>query len=112
MTRSQLIDKEADGAHGFPYALEKPARSAMHEQHRTAAEAQAWRRDDPLFAQWARGFGVSRHDDTTQLRVRRLVTDLLGHLRHVVREPRHLGTHARDLGPGARRRGGRLAQRG
>ncbi|MDO8777214.1 MAG: xylulose 5-phosphate 3-epimerase [Burkholderiaceae bacterium] len=51
----------------------------MHEQHRVANDAQAWRRDDPLFAQWARGFGVIRHDDETQLRVRRLVTDLLGH---------------------------------
>jgi phosphoketolase len=79
MTRSQLIDKQADGAHGFPYALDKPERSAMHEQHRTTAEAQAWRRDDPQFAQWARGFGVIQHDDATQLRVRRLVTDLLGH---------------------------------
>ncbi|MCW5660037.1 MAG: xylulose 5-phosphate 3-epimerase [Burkholderiaceae bacterium] len=44
-----------------------------------AAEAQVWRRDDALFAQWAQGFGVIQHDDTTQSRVRRLVTDLLGH---------------------------------
>lgn len=73
-----VFDGPADGAHHFPYAHEVPSPSALHEQHRVAAEAQAWRRDDPLFAQWALGYGVIQHDDESQLRARRLVTDLLG----------------------------------
>ena len=68
-----------DGTDRFPYASAERTPSFTHEQHRIAAEARAWRHDDPLFAQWARGFGVVQHDDETQLRVRRLVTDLLGH---------------------------------
>lgn len=74
-----VLDGLPDGAHQFPYAHEAASPSEMHERHRAATEAQAWRRDDPLFAQWARGYGVIQHDDETQLRVRRLVTDLLGH---------------------------------
>ncbi|MDP1692166.1 MAG: xylulose 5-phosphate 3-epimerase [Burkholderiaceae bacterium] len=74
-----VLDGIPDGAHRFPYAHEAASPSALHEQHRVAAEAQAWRRDDPLFAQWARGYGVIQHDNESQLRVRRLVSDLLGH---------------------------------
>lgn len=69
----------SDSCEGFPYALDEQAPPPTHEQHRDAAEAAAWRRDDALFAQWAEGLGVIHHDDKTQLRVRKLVSDLVGH---------------------------------
>lgn len=61
MTRSQVIDRQADGAHGFPYPLDKPARPATHEQHRIAAESQAWRRARHLRLN---GFGSMLNDGT------------------------------------------------
>ncbi len=73
----------ADGADRFPYDAAEPRAPSTHEEHRIAAEARAWRDDDPLFARWADGVGLIRHDDQTQLRVRHLVTDLLGHHRTV-----------------------------
>ena len=73
--------RAADGADRFPYGTGEPRAPLTHEQHRIAAEARAWRHDDPVFAKWADGLGVVQHDDETQLRVRRLVTDLAGHNR-------------------------------
>lgn len=68
----------ADHANRFPYAADSRPAASAHERHRVAAEAHAWRVSDPLFAHWARGYGVILHDDETQLRMRRLVSDLLG----------------------------------
>jgi phosphoketolase len=76
----QVVDAApAEAADRFPYAAQERRPPSTHEQHRLAAEAGAWRRDDPAFAEWAQGLGVIKHDDETQLRVRRLVGDLAGH---------------------------------
>lgn len=75
----QPFHPAGDGADRFPYATGERRVPFTHEQHRIAAEAQAWRQDDPLFAHWAAGMGVVQHEDQTQLGVRRLVTDLSGH---------------------------------
>jgi len=76
-THSDQHENPADGAHGFPYSDEKSSSTALHEQHRAAADARAWRAADGLFAHWAQGYGLVQHDDRTQVRVRRLVSDLL-----------------------------------
>lgn len=76
-TQPDLHEIPADGAHGFPYTDEKSSSTALHEQHRAAADARAWRATDALFAHWAKGYGLVQHDDRTQVRVRRLVSDLL-----------------------------------
>ena len=67
-----------EGADRFPYALDNPKPAPTHREHRIASEARIWRKDDPLLAQWAHGVGVIQHADETQVRVRRLVTDLAG----------------------------------
>ncbi len=78
--RQTVLDDASDGTASFLCAHHAAASPvAQHEQHRAAIEAQAWRRDDPLFARWSLGFGAVRHSDETQLRVRRLVADLVGH---------------------------------
>jgi phosphoketolase len=76
-THSDQNENPADGAHGFPYTDETSSSAALHEQHRAAADARAWRAVDGLFAHWAQGYGLVQHDDRTQVRVRRLVSDLL-----------------------------------
>jgi phosphoketolase len=69
----------SDGAECFPYALGHRRPPLTHEQHRAAADALAWRQSDRMFAQWANGVGAVQHDDETQLRVRRLLGELVGH---------------------------------
>ncbi len=66
----------SDGSRPLPYRREAGARLSMHEMHRIAAAAASARLRDEDFARWAQGFGAIRHDDKTQLRVRRLVHEV------------------------------------
>jgi len=65
-----------DGSRAFPYRHEARAALPTHERHRLAAAAASARLHDEDFARWAQGFGAIRHDDETQLRVRRLLHEV------------------------------------
>ncbi len=65
-----------DGSRPFPYRHQAGASLPMHERHRVAATAASARLRDEDFARWAEGFGAVRHDDETQLRVRRLIHEV------------------------------------
>src|SRR5690606_40186590 len=60
----------------FPYRHEAGASLPTHEMHSLAAAAARARLRDEDFARWTKGFGAIRHDDQTQLRVRRLVHEV------------------------------------
>jgi len=66
----------SDGSRPFPYRHEGRASRPTHERHRLAAAAASARLHDEDFARWAEGFGAIRHDDETQLRVRRLLHEV------------------------------------
>jgi phosphoketolase len=66
----------SDGSPPFPYRHEAGASLPTHEMHRLAAAAARARLRDEDFARWTKGFGAIRHDDQTQLRVRRLVHEV------------------------------------
>lgn len=68
----------ADQFDRFPYSTEYRTPVKEHERYRVIADASSWRQSDPLFARWAKGYGVIQHDDQIQVRIRRLVTDILG----------------------------------
>jgi phosphoketolase len=40
-----------------------------HEEHRIRERASLYRKQSPVFAEWAAGYGVIEHDDLTQVRV-------------------------------------------
>lgn len=41
----------------------------VHEKHRIKERAALYRKQSPIFADWAAGYGVIQHDDLTQVRV-------------------------------------------
>lgn len=47
-----------------------------HEQNKIRSQAKTFRQRNPSFAAWAKGYGVIRHDDLTQVRVHQMVTFL------------------------------------
>lgn len=69
---------DTDDLRGFPYAARAPLPAiAAHEAHRITQRATQYRNNDPVFAQWAEGYGVIRHEDQTQVRVYDLIESLL-----------------------------------
>ncbi len=74
---TERTDDVPDGFRPFPYRYETRASLPTHEMHRLSAAAASARLRDDDFARWAKGFGVIRHDDETQLRVRRLVHEVV-----------------------------------
>jgi hypothetical protein len=40
-----------------------------HHMHHAARRAEVYRQRDPLFAEWATGYGVIDHDLNTQVRI-------------------------------------------
>lgn len=59
---------ETDRKTQFPYVRAGSA-PATHETHRIAQRAATYRRRDAQFAEWAKGYGVIRHTDRTQVRI-------------------------------------------
>lgn len=69
---------DTDGLRGFPYSTRAPLpATAAHEAHRIAQRAAKYRENNAVFAQWAKGYGVIRHEDQTQVRIYELIESLL-----------------------------------
>lgn len=47
-----------------------------HEHHKVRSQAKTFRQKNKSFAAWAKGYGVIKHDDLTQVRVHEMVTFL------------------------------------
>lgn len=66
-----------DEAQYFPYRMRFREDGDSHFQHRTEMDAATRRSADPDFAEWAKGYGAVVHSDETQVRIHRLISDLM-----------------------------------
>lgn len=77
MTNNHPIDLP-DAQPRFPYTVaDTPNTSSSHQSHRVAQRAAQYRLYDPVFAEWANGYGVIHHTDQTQVRIYELADALL-----------------------------------
>ncbi len=62
----------------FPYSVSDESINAPpHQQYRITQRASQYREYDPIFSEWADGYGVIHHSDQTQVRIYELVDALL-----------------------------------
>lgn len=69
---------DTDGSRGFPYVTRVPLSAvSAHEGLRITQRATQYRDKDVVFAHWANGHGVIRHEDQTQVRIYDLIQSLV-----------------------------------